>query len=361
MTTALSDTVAAELHGRLSDVCAQIGVDPHGARLVKYTMNAVFVAPPIVIRLAAGPHAATLARRVVSVAACLEQVGMPTVRLATGVTAQPIFSGDWVATAWQYVPTTGDEPKPVDLAAPLRVLHSLDGLDVALPRWSPIEKFRRRLNAAAALPNEEAAELERWSSSELGISVADLLRDLHRRCDEVEEDLDRVAWRLPPGSSTGTRTRETSSCRHQTTVRSPTRSLCSATWTGCASDRVSGISCRPPTALPGSGAQPPNIGASSLPTGSTSPPGRVGRSCAAFGSCSWLPVPSTPLLAVPTWPASWLTESDRSSPTISQPRGAAIGSSGPRQEPGVASRGQESGGAGSGSPVLRTRGHPQLD
>ncbi|WP_328383660.1 aminoglycoside phosphotransferase family protein [Micromonospora zamorensis] len=199
MTTALSDTVAAELHGRLSDVCAQIGVDPHGARLVKYTMNAVFVAPPIVIRLAAGPHAATLARRVVSVAACLEQVGMPTVRLATGVTAQPIFSGDWVATAWQYVPTTGDEPKPVDLAAPLRVLHSLDGLDVALPRWSPIEKFRRRLNAAAALPNEEAAELERWSSSELGISVADLLRDLHRRCDEVEEDLDRVAWRLPPG------------------------------------------------------------------------------------------------------------------------------------------------------------------
>ena len=75
MTTALSDAVASELHGHLSDVCEQIGVDPVGASLVKYTMNAVFVAPPFVIRLASGPHAATLARRVVSVATCLEQVG----------------------------------------------------------------------------------------------------------------------------------------------------------------------------------------------------------------------------------------------------------------------------------------------
>ncbi|MEU8045693.1 phosphotransferase [Micromonospora echinofusca] len=199
MTTALSDAVASELRTHLSHVCEQIGVDPDGARLVKYTMNAVFVAPPFVIRLAAGPRAATLARRVVSVAASLEQVGMPTVRLATSVTSQPIFSGDWVATAWQYVPTVSDEPKPVDLAAPLRALHSLDGLHVALPRWSPVEKFRQRLNAAAALPSEEAAELEQWSRTQLGIPAADLLGDLHLRCDEAEEDLNRVAWRLPPG------------------------------------------------------------------------------------------------------------------------------------------------------------------
>ncbi|WP_405104133.1 hypothetical protein [Micromonospora sp. NBC_01412] len=104
MTTALSDAVASEIRGHLSEVCARIGVDPESASLVKYTMNAVFVASPFVVRLAAGPHAATLAHRVVSVAACLEQVGMPTVRLASGVTSQPIFSGDWVATAWQYVP-----------------------------------------------------------------------------------------------------------------------------------------------------------------------------------------------------------------------------------------------------------------
>lgn len=199
MTTALSDAVALELRTHLGHVCEQIGVDPNDARLVKYTMNAVFVAPPFVIRLAAGPHAATLARRVVSVAASLEQAGMPTVRLAQGVASQPIFSGDWVATAWQYVPTVGDEPKPVNLAVPLRALHSLDRLDVALPHWSPIEKFRRRLDAAAVLPPEEAAELEQWSRTELGIGATDLLRDLRLRCDEAEEDLDRVAWRLPPG------------------------------------------------------------------------------------------------------------------------------------------------------------------
>ena len=199
MTTALTDAIAQELRGHLNDVCAQIGVDPRGASLVKYTMNAVFVAPPTVIRLAAGRHAATLARRVVSVAAWLEKVGMPTVRLASGVASQPIFSGDWVATAWRYVPTVNDEPKPVDLAAPLRAIHSLDRLDTALPPWSPIEKFRRRLDAAAALPPEEAVELERWSRTELRIRAADLLRDLRLRCDKVEEDLDRVVWRLPWG------------------------------------------------------------------------------------------------------------------------------------------------------------------
>ncbi|MBO4140203.1 phosphotransferase [Micromonospora tulbaghiae] len=199
MTTALSDAVASELHGHLRDVCAQIGVDPVGARLVKYTMNAVFVAPPFVIRLAAGSQAAALASRVVSVAGCLERLGMPTVRLTSGVPSQPILSGDWVATAWEYVATVDGEPKPVDLAAPLTALHSLDRLDVALPDWSPIEKFRRRLGSAATLPSEEAAELEHWSRTELGVPVADLLRDLHMRCDEVEEDLDRLAWRLPPG------------------------------------------------------------------------------------------------------------------------------------------------------------------
>ncbi|WP_433393033.1 phosphotransferase [Micromonospora sp. KLBMP9576] len=188
-----------ELRTHLGHVCEQIGVDPNDARLVKYTMNAVFVAPPFVIRLAAGPHAATLARRVVSVAASLEQAGMPTVRLASSMMSQPIFSEGWVATAWQYVPTVSDEPKPVDLAAPLRVLHSLDRLDIALPQWSPIEKFRRRLGATAALPPEDAVELEQWSRTELGVPVADLLRDLYLRCDEAEEDLDRVAWRLQPG------------------------------------------------------------------------------------------------------------------------------------------------------------------
>ncbi|MFC8850691.1 MULTISPECIES: phosphotransferase [unclassified Micromonospora] len=199
MATALSDAVASELHGHLSDVCAQIGVDPASARLVKYTMNAVFVARPFVIRLAAGAHAMTLARRVVSVAACLERLGMPTVRLATGVAAQPIVSGDWVATVWQHVPTVGDEPKPVDLAAPLRALHGIGQIDLALPVWSPIEKFRRRIDAAAVLPPESAAELEQWSMAEFGIRAADLLRDLHRRCDVLEEDLDRAVWRLPPG------------------------------------------------------------------------------------------------------------------------------------------------------------------
>ncbi|MEU8430371.1 aminoglycoside phosphotransferase family protein [Micromonospora aurantiaca] len=199
MTTALSDAVASELRVHLADVCAQLGIEPDSARLVKYTMNAVFEAPPFVIRLAAGPHAFTLAERVVPVAQCLEKAGMPTVRISSGVACQPIFSGEWVATAWQYVPTVRDEPRPVDLAMPLRALHGLEQLNVPLPRWSPIPKFRRRLDAAASLPPREADDLEGWSRTELGLSAQDLLRDLRWRCDRAEEDLDRVAWQLPPG------------------------------------------------------------------------------------------------------------------------------------------------------------------
>ncbi|MBC8989124.1 aminoglycoside phosphotransferase family protein [Micromonospora chalcea] len=199
MTTVLSDAVASELRAHLSDICSQLGIESDSARLVKYTMNAVFEAPPFVIRLASGQHAATLAQRVVSVSECLAEAGMSTVRIALSVAPQPIFSGDWVATVWEYVPTVRDEPKPADLAAPLRALHRLDHLDVALPRWSPIDKFRRRLAAAASLPPREAEELDQWSRAELGLTASDLLRNLHRRCDDAEEGLDRVAWQLPWG------------------------------------------------------------------------------------------------------------------------------------------------------------------
>ncbi|MGN9808151.1 phosphotransferase [Micromonospora sp. BQ11] len=287
MTTALSDAVASELHGHLRDVCAQIDVDPDAAKLVKYTMNAVFVAPPFVIRLAAGPHAATLAYRVVSVAACLEKADMPTVRLAPDLPPQPIFSGEWVATVWQYVPTVSHGPKPVDLAAPLRALHSFEQLDVSLPRWSPIEKFRRRLDAAAALSIEEAAELERWSRTELGVRATDLIHDLRRRCDEAQEDLDRIAWRFQPGVIHGD--------AHTGNVLlpadghdGPARSgPLYATWTECASARGSGILSRPPMALPGLVAPLLTIRVLSEPTDLISPPGRAGLSCAESANCSW--------------------------------------------------------------------------
>ena len=139
--------------------------------------------------------------------------------------AQPIFSEDWVATAWQYVPTAGDEPKPVDLAAPLRALHSLDELDVALPSWSPIEKFRRRLNAAAALPPKEAAGLERWSRTELGDPGRRPATRSSPALDEVEEDLDRVGVAAAAGGHPRGRAHGEHFCRHQMTTRSPARSL----------------------------------------------------------------------------------------------------------------------------------------
>lgn len=199
MSTALSPAAERELARHLRQVCARLGVDPNNATLVKYTMNAVFVARPYVLRLAHGPHAVALAHRVVAVAAALEHAGIPTVRLGDAVGTQPIRSGDWVATVWQHVATVKDEAKPIDLAAPLSALHGLDRLDVPLQSWSPVDTFRRRLHAAATLRPAASTELQHWSHTELGMDAEDLLRILGKRCDDVEEQLADISWHLPAG------------------------------------------------------------------------------------------------------------------------------------------------------------------
>jgi hypothetical protein len=201
MATTLHPSVADQLHRHLTDICRQAGIDPADAALIKYTMNAVYRAGPYVLRLARGPHAMALAHRTVAVAAALARAGTPTIRLAEHLTtAQPVVSDDWVATIWQHVPTVDAEPKPVDLAAPLRSLHALGHLhDVTLPAWAPIDKFRRRLGTAAALPPPDVAALDTWAQSELGIRGDDLLLELRQRCDDLADGLATVSWHLPPG------------------------------------------------------------------------------------------------------------------------------------------------------------------
>ncbi|WP_327007717.1 aminoglycoside phosphotransferase family protein [Dactylosporangium sp. NBC_01737] len=199
MPTTLSPDVAHELRRRLADVCAQIGIDPDNATLIKYTMNAVFLAPPVVLRLARGPHTTALASRVVAIASALEDAAAPTIRLVDTVNSQPVHSDDWVATIWQQVPTIATEPKPVDLAAPLRAIHALNLFEAPLAAWSPVEKFRRRISAAAALPPAAAEELRQWSQADLHLDIKDLLDALRRRCDHLETQLTQVTWHLSSG------------------------------------------------------------------------------------------------------------------------------------------------------------------
>jgi hypothetical protein len=200
MATDLTPALARDLREGLTGICTQIGVDPGSATLVKYTMNAVFHADPYVVRMAQGPTAVALATQVTAVAAALSEADIPTVRLAPHVEPQPVRHGDWVATVWRHVPTVNVDPRPIDLAAPLRAIHALVGLEVALPAWSPIEKFRRRLSTAEnGLSQSRAADLTEWSLTEFGCTFAAVISLLRDRCDQLEESLGALRWQLTPG------------------------------------------------------------------------------------------------------------------------------------------------------------------
>lgn len=201
MATVLHPAVADELRRRLDDICHQAGIDAGNATLVKYTMNAVYVAPPYVLRLAHGPHALTRAHQTVAAAAALTRAGAPTIRLADDLAViQPVVGGDWVATIWRHVPTADADAQPVDLAAPLSALHALDRLHgVALPEWAPTDKVYCRLDSAAALPRPDADALDTWARTELRHSGKELLHTLRQRCDDLARALTTVSWHLPPG------------------------------------------------------------------------------------------------------------------------------------------------------------------
>lgn len=169
------------LRSALADVCAQVGLDPAGARLLRFTNNAVFqlVSAPVVVRIVGSVALRHRVRKVVRVATWFAERDVPAVRLVPGV-RQPIEAGDHTATVWQAVPPhDGPPPRPADLARLLRAVHRLDP-PPDLPAWDPLDDVRRRLGEAKGLPGDD-------------------LEFLRRRCDEVSRKLAEVPFALPPG------------------------------------------------------------------------------------------------------------------------------------------------------------------
>lgn len=199
MTTQLTPETTRQLHDALTQVCTAIGVNPDDATLIKYTMNAVFRVGPYVLRLSRGTHAAALAARTCKVAMALERAGIPTTRLAHEIAPEPVMAGEWIATVWHHVDAVNVAPEPVDLAVPLQAIHTLTDFAVELPTWAPVDKFRRRITAARKLPEAASKHLEQWSLTELSLHAQALLSMLEQWCDEAEQSLLSVEWRLVPG------------------------------------------------------------------------------------------------------------------------------------------------------------------
>lgn len=159
-----------KLHTALVGVCRKLGVDHRGAKLLRFTNNAVYAlaSVPAVVRIV-GSHALRhRVYKVVAVAEHFEQHDVPAVRLYPGV-PQPIVVGEDVATVWRWVPHARRRPAARDLARLLAQVHRLPRpREVA--RWAPLDDVRARLVDA-----EELDPADR--------------RFLLDRCGEVNEQL----------------------------------------------------------------------------------------------------------------------------------------------------------------------------
>jgi hypothetical protein len=162
-----------QLAGGLRAVCAELGLDATGARLLRDVNNAVFelVRDPVVIRLVTLPSYVSRAELAVTAARVFAEHGVPAVRLLSGV-HQPVRVGEHVVTVWQAVSRSGPPPGGADLARVLRAVHAVP-LPCRLPGWDPLTDFDNRVRHTTMMAAADREFLLR-RSAELATAVAEL-------------------------------------------------------------------------------------------------------------------------------------------------------------------------------------------
>lgn len=226
MTTDMDAGRIGELHHAVESSCARAGLNPAGAHLIKYTVNAVFRLPAegVVVRIATGADAAARTQRTVATARWLHDRQAPIGPLLEG--DQPIDIDGWHwATFWQELDRS-PAWSPAELAAPLIALHTL-APDTTLPHWNPFGTARDRLAAAdrgvvggddlrwLTAEWEHAEHMYRSWQRELPLTVihgdphtGNLLRRADGHvvlCDLDETGIGPAAWDLVPQAVGATR------------------------------------------------------------------------------------------------------------------------------------------------------------
>ncbi len=165
---------AQRLAGGLLAVCAELGLDPTGARLLRNVNNAVFrlSRDPVVVRLVTLPSYVPRAKLAVAAATVFAEHDVPAIRLLPGI-PQPVSAGEHVATVWQAVPPTGPRPGGANLAGLLRAVHAVPTASPALPNWDPLTDFDNRLRHTTSMARADRDFLRR-RSAELAAAVAEL-------------------------------------------------------------------------------------------------------------------------------------------------------------------------------------------
>ncbi|MER5389448.1 aminoglycoside phosphotransferase family protein [Saccharopolyspora sp. NPDC002686] len=170
--------VPLELGLALAEICASVGLDPRGARLIRFINNGVFLLrdDPVIVRVVLSPSFGYRAFNAVEAARWLAVHGIPAVRLLPGF-EQPVQVGEHLATLWRYVPELGPVPDGADLGELLRLMHSKP-LSPTFRDWQPMADIRRRLTDAVDIDPGDRYFLE-------------------QRCDHVEERLSELRFPLP--------------------------------------------------------------------------------------------------------------------------------------------------------------------
>jgi hypothetical protein len=137
------------------------GLSAEGARLLKFTNNAVVALPAAqaVLRIAGSTAVRSRVPAVVAAARWFEQLALPAVRLLPGV-PQPLEVEGHLVTVWRAVPAHHTAPGPEDLAGALRALHAMTAPPPPpIGRWDVVGALRRRLAEAAGVARDDVAFL----------------------------------------------------------------------------------------------------------------------------------------------------------------------------------------------------------
>ena len=144
----------------LERACAAVGLDAHGARLLRIGSNAVYrLKAPIIARVSRPAADADHVRRTVAVARWLESVGYPAVRVVD--VEQPAVIDGQTVTFWEAVSDDGDQYASVaEVADVLRRLHQLTApADLHLPELAPFTTAPKRIETNTWLTPEDRAFL----------------------------------------------------------------------------------------------------------------------------------------------------------------------------------------------------------
>jgi Phosphotransferase enzyme family len=149
------------------------GLSIRGARLLKFTNNAVVLLPTAgaVLRIAGSDEIRARVPLVVAAARWLEALGLPAVRLHPAV-PQPLDVGGHLVTVWQAVEARPALAEAADLARILRALHTVDAPRPAeLPAWNVAGFIRRRLGEAVGVSEDDLAFLREELAAVDGLLV----------------------------------------------------------------------------------------------------------------------------------------------------------------------------------------------